>query len=197
MNYKNKLPYLFLNRIHLNKESCIKLYFQYNSVIINRVKQNSWIKFDAVKGYYYTRERKNTLGLLSELFDDIAVVNLQHLDYKPRERFSVNDQTIGKGTGVDILLKRKNLDTITLLPFEFEGRKMIGFSNRFSYDYYQKLKIEQFINFNKQQQLWLMDSNTRNIESILTLLGKDYHIKVSKSLTISDVKLRKRLMEQI
>lgn len=197
MNYKNKLPYLFLNRIRMKKEQCIKLYFRYNSLIINRIKQNDWILFDSVKGFYYTPERKNTLGILAELFDDIAIVNLQHLDYKPQERFTVHDQSVGKGRGVDILIKRNNLDIITIMPFEIDNKKMIGFSYRFSYDYYQKLKLERYIRYDKQQHLWLMRSNTKNIELLLDLLGEHYHLKTSKALSITDIKLRKQLMEQV
>lgn len=197
MNYKTKLPYLFLNRIRVNKESCIKLYFSYNQHIINRIKQNDWIVFDSVKGYYYTPERKNTLGILVELFDDISVVNLQHIDYKPKERYRVSDQMVGKGLGVDILNKRKHLSAITLLGFDINNKKMIGFNFHFPREYYQILKIERFINWNTQKHLWLMDSNGKNIRLLLDLLSADYHIKVSKSLTITDIKLRKLLMEQI
>ncbi len=197
MRYKSKTPYIFLNRIRIGSDSCIKLYFQRDESIIRRIKQNDWINFDAVKGIYYVIERPNTLGILSELFDDIATVSLQHLDYKPKERFSIYDQSVGKGTGVDILAKRKDLKIITLMPLKENDREMIGFSYHFPWLYYEKLRNSSFIDWDKKLSLWLMDSLGSNIKELLDILTKDYHIKISNALKIADINVRQALMEQI
>jgi len=101
-----------------------------SELIINRIKHNEWIKFDAASGFYYTFEYPKTVGIMTELFEDVARV-ISYLDYKDRKDFSVNEQTIGTEFGSNKLQQRENLTTITLLPIDLKGTNYIGINHRF------------------------------------------------------------------
>ncbi len=49
------------------------------------LKENDWIEYDAEKGWHYVMEEANTIGLIKDLFDDIADV-VEYLKHKEKKR---------------------------------------------------------------------------------------------------------------
>jgi len=193
-----KKQIIYLNRISLKGENHIKLYFYKSPIelIINRIKNNSWIKYNTELGTYVTKEKANTVGLLSELFEDIAVVK-EYLDYKKPEKLIVSRQKTGNGFEATNLLKRKGLIHITLLPFRENNKDIIGIRHHFEREVYSRLRKEEFVKYNREKRLWYFDSNTGNIRRIYKILSDKYLIKISGSLEITDIKLRQELLEQV
>jgi len=188
---------IYLNRIEKEGRSCIKLFYynKSNSLIISRIKHNDWIKFDAESGIYYAFEYPKTIGVITELFEDIAKVIL-YLDYKTRKGFSVKEQTIGVGFEPNKLQPRKNLITVTLLPIDIKGTNYIGIKHRFPREKYLQLMAETFINWNQELRLWVFKSSSYNIRKIFNILTSSYLIKVSSSIQINDIGLRQLFLEQ-
>lgn len=188
---------IYLNRIEKEGRSCIKLfcYNKSNELIISRIKHNDWIKFDAESGIYYALEDTKTVGIITELFEDIAQV-IPNLDYKPRKSFTVKEQTIGAGFEPNKLQQRKNLTTITLLPIDLKGVNYIGIKHMFPREKYHQLMAEAFINWNQELRLWLFKSSSYNIRKIFNLLTHRHIIKISSSIQINDIGLRQLLLEQ-
>ena len=192
-----KKPNIFLNRIVLNGRNCIKLYYWYNERIINRIKHNDWIEYNAFLRAYYVIEDNKTIGLLSELFSDIADVHLEHMNYRPAERLPVNSQSLSCKFDLNVLQKRSNRLTVTLLPIEMANDNYIGIKQRFPKDIYVKLLDEDFISWNTKLKLWAFKSTKGYLHRIFNLLSDRYIIKLNSSLTIKDIELRQLLMEQV
>ena len=189
---------IYLNRIEIDGNKCIKLYFfkPPNQSIISRISNNDWIEFDTKIGVYYSIEQSNTVGLLTELFDDIAEVT-PFLDYKEHKSFTVNKQIIGTGYEPVNIQKREGLVSITLLPLQIKGKNCIGIKHRFEKSVYWELKLERYINWNSELRIWVFESSNTNIAKLFSLLSDRYYIKISASIEISDIWLRQQLLEQI
>jgi hypothetical protein len=194
----NIKPRVYLNRVIIKGVSYIKLYFftTPNEHIISRIKSNSWINYNSELGAYIIVEKDNTVGLLIELFDDIAFVK-EYLDYKKAEILLINRQKIGNIYEAVDLQKRKGLIHITLLPFVENSRAIIGVKHHFDKEAFYKLWNEDFIDYNKKKRLWYFDSSVSNIWRIYKLLANKYLIKISNSIDIVDIRLRQELLEQI
>jgi len=82
MREESSKPMMFLNRVILNGEPCIKLYFRQNNDIRERISQHEWIMYSMELDAWYTVEHKQTIGLLQDVFEDIAHVNLTKLAWK-------------------------------------------------------------------------------------------------------------------
>jgi len=197
MDSFNNKPLIFLNRIEISDKNCIKLFFRDGEQIIQRIKNNEWILFNIKLGIYYAVEQSNTIGILSELFEDIAEVRLEYLNYHPPKKITVKGQIIGKGFNPDILKKRQNLNPVTLIPFEINGTDYIGMRYRFSKEDFWKLKNDPIIAWNNKHRAWVFKSSRTNLMHLFKLLTDKYLIKVSASLQISDVEIRQHLMEQV
>ncbi len=189
---------IYLNRIEIDNKKCIKLFFfkPPNQSIIRRISNNDWIEFDTKIGVYYSIEQSNTVGLLTELFDDIADIT-PFLDYKKRKSFTVNKQNIGIGFEPVNIQKREGLISITLLPIQIKGKKYIGIKHRFEKSVYWELKLERYINWNSELRLWVFESTNTNINKLYKLLTDKYFIKISASIEISDIWLRQQILEQV
>ena len=192
-----KKPILYLNRIEVKGTKYIKLFFHYNEQIITRIKANDWIKFGSKLGLYYTEERPQTVGVLSELFEDVALVNLEYLEYKPKPEIKVSKRSLGSEYATASLIKRKELTSIILLPIDINGKEYIGIKHRFSSDIFSKIKDKNFIMWNNKYKMWLMVSSVVAIKKLMDMIGEKYLIRLNESLEITDVKFKKRLMEQV
>lgn len=191
-------PRIYLNRLSINGISYIKLFFfaSPNEMIISRIINNSWLKYNAELGVYLTKEKPNTVGLLMELFDDIAFVK-EYLDYKKAEKLSISKQSISNTYEAIDLQKRKNLTHITLLPFKENNKEIIGIKHHFDKEMFYRIKSESYVSYNRAKRMWFFESNIANIWKIYNLLSSKYLIKISSSLNITDIGLRQELIEQI
>ncbi len=191
-------PRIYLNRININGISYIKLFFfaSPNEQIISRIVNNSWLNYNSELGVYLAEEKPNTVGLLMELFDDIAFVK-EYLDYKKAANLLISKQSVSNTYEAIDLQKRKNLIHITLLPFNENKKEMIGIKHHFDKEEFYLLRNEEFINYSSIKHIWYFVSNIANIWKIYKLLSAKYLIKVSNSLIITDIQLRQTLLEQI
>ena len=190
-------PQIYLNRISIEEVNYIKLYFFItpNELIISRIKSNAWIEYNSEIGTYLTVEKTNTIGLLLELFDDIAMIKFY--EYSKPEKLLVSKQKLSNRYEAIDLQKRSDLIHITLLPFNEDKKQIIGIKHHFERKVFYKLRNEYFVKYSSEKRLWYFDSSAINIWRIYRLLKDKYLIKISSSLTITDIKLRQELLEQI
>ncbi len=189
-------PKLFLNRIEIDKKSCIKLYFWNNRKILDRIKTNDWIEFNAKYSVYFVEEKDNIIGLLTELFEDIAEVRIDYLDNVPR-KYNLNKELI-IGTGFDTytMKKRSKLPTITINSVELSNGDYLAVKQRFPYDIYKRVLDSGFISWNKEKKLWYFKNTKEKFKKFFDLLSLDYKIKLSTSVKIRDTEIKQMLWEQ-
>ena len=191
---EKKKQVLFLNRIKLKKENCIKLYFYGNEQIANRIKQNDWIKYSVELGAYYTPEFNMTVSLLQDLFDDIAFVNTTKLDWHKMEVASLN---IGSDNYDQTALKlNKKADIITIFFFTINDKKVLGFKYRFNKVMYNRIIYSQLFEYDRVQNIWRIDQDFNKTRKSIEFLLKYYSVQLNSSVTVSDMNLKRLLMEQ-
>ena len=192
-----KKEYIFLNRILINGRKCLKLYYKDSESITLRIKQNEFIKYSIDYKIYYVEESDRIIGVLRDLFEDIAIINTKHLDFHAYKKANVENQNIGD-LSIDLKLrKRENINTITIYPIFIKQRRFILFKEIFPKTIFRKIWDSDKIIWDREFKRWIIESSVKNVNYLLDLLGDNYYIKISSSLKISDIKLRRRLMEQI
>lgn len=188
---------IFLNRIEYNDKPYIKLYHQPNDTILRRIKNNDWIRYSIRFNSYYVIDNEQNIGLVKELFSDIATVSTKHLDWKPWKKPKINSNNIGLTNYYrHALEKREKLSGISLFPYEKEGEKLIGFKHIFSGSRY--IEIEQFkiCKRDKELRIWYISATAYQLKRVIEYLIPHYTIKINSELKISDLSIRRILLEQ-
>lgn len=197
METQNLQPIIFLNRVSHKGKKWLKLYFYSNEKIIRRIKDNSWIKYSLELNAYYVPGEDRMIGLVSELFDDIAIVDLKHLDWKPRIKPSIIANNIGlQYYSESPLQKKEEKDKITLFPYEIEGLKYVGFKKYLPSKLYAGLCNSDVIFQNREMGIWQFKASSYIFKKAITLLLDHYYIKINQELTISDLQIKRTLIEQ-
>lgn len=90
-----KREHIFLNRVVLNGKKCLKFYYRNGDKITERIKQNEFIKYSIDYKIYYVEESDSIIGILRDLFEDIATINTKHLDFHKIKKANVENQNLG------------------------------------------------------------------------------------------------------
>jgi len=192
-NYKSKLPVIYLNREILNDIPYIKLYFKKNDIIRSRIKQNSWIRFDIKLNAFAVKYSDNIIGLLDEVFSDIAELNDQFFYDKPK----ISNNNISKSLyGFTPLEKRKDVETVMLFPFEINDIMYIGTNKVFPKDISLKLLASEVMTKNSDMNIYQFKATRGSFRRVLDSLMTKYIIKLNSDLTVSDPIIKLRLLEQ-
>ncbi len=197
METRDRKPIIFLNRIEIEGLKCIKLYFHIDETILKRIKQNSWIQYNVKVGAYYVLENEKSIGLISELFEDIAEVSTKHLDWKPRPKPNISENNIGMGYyDRPALEKKEKLPYIILFPYERDRKKLIGFKYIFTKSQYHEIDNINIFNRDKQMGIWYFEASKFKLKKTIEYLMPNFAIKINSELKISDLSLRRMLLEQ-
>jgi site-specific recombinase XerD len=188
-------PTIFLNRTQLRNKGYIRLYFKPNEFILKRIKNNDWIRFSLELNAYYVADKESTIGLLKELFTDMAEISTRHLDWKPRPRIA--SLNIGNTSyNVTPLVKRKKQQVLTLFPFKIKGIAYAGFTYFFDKKNYNKLMQSDTFKRDETNGLWLFKADHSNFLNALAFLLPEFTIKLNNDLKVSDLAIQLLLLEQ-
>lgn len=190
-------PIIFLNKVSLDGKDYIKLFFRSNDNITSRIKNNDWIRYSLQLRAYYVMDTEKSMGLLEELFSDIAFVSKKYLFWKPFSKPNIKGNFIGVNLlNTPTLEKRENLETVTFFPFEACQKKIIGFRKHLSKSIYLQIDPSYKLKYNKEMRLWQFPATSYYLKKTLALLMPDYLIKTSAELKINDLRIRQLLLEQ-
>jgi len=198
MDSVKKKPVIFLNRVHIAGKKCLKLFFFPDKMVYSRIKNNSWIQYSIELGAYCVPEKDNTCGIVMELFEDIARVDTNYLDWKPKVMPTIMGNNIGMDMYYDepALVKREERKKITLFPFENEGIKLVGFKQYFPKPIFYEVYNSEVISWNKDTGMWQFKAGSSQFKKVLNIIMPHYCIRINQELTISDLYIRRILLEQ-
>ena len=192
-NSTKNLPIIYLNREILQNVTFIKLYFKYNDKIQRRIKQNDWINFNVSLNAFAVKYNDKVISLLDEVFSDIAELNDFYLYDTPK----ITNNNIGKSSfGYKPLEKRQKLESLILFPFENEGIKYVGTKKVFNRNTLMKIKKTFALTYNKEMNIWQFKATRGAFKKSLDVLMPKYLVKLNNDLTVSDPKIKLRLLEQ-
>lgn len=193
----DKKPIIFLNRIKQEGRDCLKLYYWNNEMITKRIKQNDWIKYSIEFGAYYTREQERTIGILKDLFDDIAEVDITKLDWEQQVKTRIVANNIGRSfRDQTALMREPKENTITLFPFEDAGIKVICFKHYFNKEQLSQISHKKVFSYNTNEKVWQFLANRFNLNNAIDFLMPHFIIKLNADLKVSDLNIKRKLLEQ-
>ncbi len=191
----NGKPLIYLNREVVNGNSFIKFYFKTDEQIIRRIRNNDWIKFSVELQAYYMLDSVNNIGIAKELFSDIAWVNSDYIDRKPK--LKVSPANIGLNSFAQLALVKRSVKAhVMLFPFEEDGQKFIFFKHAFSTGIVQEIQRTNIFFRNKELKVWQFKANRHQLLKALDFLLPRLAVKINADLKISDLKIILKLLEQ-
>ena len=194
MNNSSIKPIIYLNKTTLRGLDYVKIYFKRNETITSRIRNNNWIKYSVEMSAFYFPFSEKGVGIVEELFDDIAIVNSTYLNHKPLPKVSATN--IGSDYRSISLYKRPKSDKIYLFPFKIGDSSYIGFRNSFRGLQYKSIRESSIMSINKDKSTWYFNANRYSFLKALELLIPHYTIMINSDLSISDIKIRSILLEQ-
>ena len=196
METKINKPVIFLNCVEMEGNSFIKLYYKADEKIGQRIKQNDWINYNVQLSSWCVNNTEKNIGILKELFSDIAEVSTKHLNWTPRPQLKVTANNIGRwGYEMPALEKAEKRGTITLFSFERDGKKLIGFKYVFPKRQYYEIDSSNVFNRDKKMHVWYIAAKKNQLKKTIEYLMHGYTVKISSELKISDLQLRRMLLE--
>ncbi len=190
------LPVIYLNKGVFEGKHIIKLYFKKNEIIFNRIKQNDWINYSVVINSCYCEYSEQKVGLIKDLFSDIAMVNLTYLEATPRPKLTSTNGFIGKETYFLGIKKRGLKIPITLFCFIIKGRKVIGFRQDLPKEEVKWLSESKIIHYYKPKQVWIFSDERNYFKGAIKVLTSRFRVMLNSELQVKDVEIRRMLLEQ-
>jgi len=197
MTLQKVRPVIFLNKAKLNGNDYVKLFFKRNAAIFARIKNNDWIRYSVELRAYYVKDTEKNIGIIKDLFSDLAKVSTLYLNGKPSPKPSISPNNIGFDPFREpALVKRSNLEQIMFFPYEENDKKLIGFKQFFPKETLNEIKKTKVFYRNKEMRIWQFYANRNNMIKALEFLLPLYIVKINSDLNISDLKIRLMLLEQ-
>lgn len=177
-----------------NKDLCL-LFFKMNEAIVNRIKDNTWIKWHPYKQCYATAVNKNTVGYLMDLFDDIAEINSSYY----HANLIGKTETINIGschyfTGV--LEKKPKKGAVLLVPYKEGTKRLIVVKFKNNRIVHQFLSGNKFTYWHNDLRSFVIEPQISRLTGFVQSISKDISVRLHNELNISDFKLTQLLFEQ-
>ncbi len=191
-------PMIYLNRAKLQNRQVLKLYLKREHThLFDQMSRHDWIEYAHELDAYYIPETDSYINLLKEVFDGQARVSLRQLDWKPAHEIETKQNNIGfKDYNTRPLVKFAEREKLLLMSFMLENKKMIGFRHRFPWALFKEVRDRHLFTYKTDQGLWHFKATRYEFMQALDFLMPYYFIKLHTSLTVSDLKIKRLLMEQ-
>ena len=195
MKDENNRSIIYLNKAQLRNNSYVILYFKKDAAILNRIRKNDWIRFSMEKMAYYIKDTDKNIGIVKELFYDIAIVSSRYLNRKPKLKVSPNN--IGQNLYQrESLERRPKMEFVILFPYQNENQKLIGFKQYLPREMFNENKKINVFAWNNEVGIWQFIANRVNLVKAIDFLLPQFTVKINADLSISDLKIRLMLLEQ-
>ncbi|WP_428744944.1 hypothetical protein [Tenacibaculum sp.] len=120
----NLKPIIYLNHLKSDKEDISALFFKDNKLIAERISQNNWIAWNSFHKAYCVKSGPRTIALITDLFEDIAVINTNY--YEAKLKGHTDEITIGDATYfTGVLELAQKIGKITLFPYKKGSLRLI------------------------------------------------------------------------
>ncbi len=197
MENKHNRPIIYLKIIDYEGKKYVKLFFKRTQKIMDRISRNDWIRFSVSLNSFCMTYSSANIGYVDELFKDIATVSLDYLYNNRDSRPKISPNSIGSnGYHQRALIKRGELEKVYLFPFEKKGRKYVGFKIKFQKEQHEKMLSWEVINWNSEIRIWYFGATRGCLHKVIVALIPNYTIMINTDLKISDIEIRRLLLEQ-
>jgi len=189
------LPIIYLNhKVGKQGDVCL-LYFKKSDELLQRIKQNNWIKWHPVYKAFATSASSNTIGLLIDIFDDIAEINSSYY------HANLDDNTKGITIGdahyfTGILEKAEKQGTVNLVPLNNEFGRFVVVRYRHNRSVHKILSQCKNVKWHNELRALVIEPKRQILIRFLEDVTSHLTIRVHNKLAIADYRIMQLLFEQ-
>ncbi|MGQ1911203.1 tyrosine-type recombinase/integrase [Marinifilum sp. RC60d5] len=192
---KQNRPIIYLNHVKNSNEDISILYFKSNDAIVSRIAKNSWIVWSVEHKAYKVKNTAQTIGLLKDLFYDIADVSTKYFEASIKNNtksISIGSATYFKG----VLEPASKLACITLVPYKNEENRwiVVKYNNKARIN--KILVKNKYAQWNKDLHLFVINPKVKEIALFLNSVTNCLKIRLHNELEIRDYRIMQILFEQ-
>ncbi len=188
-------PIIYLNHQKIENGNICVLYFKSNDTILKRIHQNNWIVWDINLKYFTVKSTSKTIGLLIDVFEDIAEINTTYYQAQLKgntEETIIGDTVYFKG----ILEPKEKLGVVMLIPFKKDGQKLLIIKYKYSKTVNEILVRNSFAWWNNIINEFTLLPKLNQVNGFITTVSSSLKIKLHNQLKITDCKIIQKLYEQ-
>ncbi len=191
----NSKPVIYLNeRTYSNVDYCVLL-FKPNDVLLERIANNSWIAWHPEMKVYTAPVKSNTIGLIKDVFDDIAIVSTKY--YQATLKGNVESTVIGNTVYFNgILEAQEKAGVIMLVPYKDDNERCIIIKYKYSNKVNQILVRNPFTQWNKTLKDFTIVPKLSMIHQFVESVSDKLKIRLHNELKIRDHAINQKLFEQ-
>ncbi|MFA6401034.1 MAG: tyrosine-type recombinase/integrase [Salinivirgaceae bacterium] len=188
-------PVIFLNHVSDSKEDNSVLYFEPNSDIQERILLNDWIVWNERLNAFSVKNSPKVVGLLKDLFEDIAAVDTHYFEAKLQNRTGLVD--IGNTTYFRGVLEQPvKIGQIMLVPVIKNEAKILAIKFTYKKEIYQVLSSNTHSRWDKELRCFTLQASRMVLQKFIQSVSNALKICLHNELTISDFQIQSLLFEQ-
>jgi site-specific recombinase XerD len=188
-------PEIFLNHQRTAHGDIAVLYFKPNEQIRRRIEMNDWIFWSQQHNGYAIRSSSQNIGLLADLFDDLARINMHYFEADLKQK--TGKMVIGSSAFfTDFLQPQPKLGRVTLVPYRDNEFKTICIKHRMNKVIYKLLGSAPHVTWNKMLRCYTLVPGIWQLREFVRFAERKLTICLQNELVITDFEIRQMLMEQ-
>ncbi len=188
-------PIIYLNKQKDSDEDICVLYFKSNDAILKRIQDNSWIIWNPKLKKYTVKSLPQTVGLIIDLFEDIAVVNIKY--YQAILKNHTEEVVIGNATYFNSVLESiEKLGVIMLVPYKKDGIRLLIIKYKYSRIINQILVANEYAEWNSELKEFTLKPSVRLLYSFVKSTSDKLKIRIHNELKVVDFRILQLLFEQ-
>ncbi len=191
----NDRPVIYLNRIQKENTELCALHFKKNDSILKRILQNDWIKWDVSESKFIVSTAPNTIGLLVDIFEDIAEINTHYYEAQLKgkaEKTIIGDCSYFNG----VLQPIEKLGAITLVPYKDANNRFIVVKYRYSKNVNKILVNCKNSHWNQELKMFVIQPKLQYLKAFINEVLPKLQIRINNELKIKDYHILQLLYEQ-
>lgn len=190
-----KKPIIYLNHIRNAKDDCAALYFTRNDLVSRRIEAHSWIVWSTEHKKFVVPIAQNTVGLLIDIFDDIAEVNTNY--YEAHLAGNTEEVCIGDASYFNgVLEKAPKCGSVTLTPLKNEFGRFLVVKYTYTKSINQVLVKCAYSVWNKDLRNFVVEPKVSALIGFVTTVADRIAVRMHNELKINDCGIMQILYEQ-
>ncbi len=186
---------IYLNQQKSEAEDLCVLYFKKDNMIEQRILENDWIIWNANIRQYVSKVTPQTVGLLIDLFEDIATISTKY--YQAQIKNNTEEIVIGDATYFNgILEPQPKIGTVMLVPYKQSEERFLIIKYKYTKNINQLLVKNTFAQWNSQLKEFVLLPKINIVKGFVKSTCVQLKIRLYNNLEIKDCDIMQLLFEQ-
>ncbi len=188
-------PIIYLNKQKDSDEDICVLYFKSNNDVIKRIQYNNWIVWNSKLQKYTVKSTPQTVGLLKDVFEDIAIINTKY--YQAILKNHTEEIVIGDVAYFNRVLESiDKLGVIMLVPYKKDGIRLLLIKYKYSRIINQILVANKYAEWNSELKEFTLRPSISLLYNFIKSTFNKLKIRIHNELKVLDCRILQLLFEQ-